>query len=306
VIQSSSINDLALEDTWLTIGIFDGVHLGHRALISRLVNGAHSVGTLAVVLTFHPHPAVVLGGKKDFKALSTPAERAVLLEALGVDVIINQAFNQAFAAQTAKDFMCRIWQTLSLHHLVLGYDTALGRGREGDAARLTELGRDLGYTVEVVEPVREGESIISSGAIRTLVREGNVAQASALLGGPYAVSGQVVHGDGRGRHINIPTANIDYLGGKLIPANGIYATWVCVDGERFLGATNIGTNPTFTPEKQTSSIETHLLDFDRDLYGKEIKLEFVTRLREEMKFPSVDALLDQIHLDIDRTRLLLK
>jgi riboflavin kinase/FMN adenylyltransferase len=302
----NSLDNLHLQNAWLAIGIFDGVHLGHRALLNRLVEGAHAAEAQAVVLTFEPHPAVVLGGKKDFKCLTTPAERIALLQALGVDVVIMQRFDRAFANQTASEFMHLVQGSLDLHHLVLGYDTALGRDREGNVTRLTELGEEMEYTVEIVEPVRKGESVISSSAIRDLIREGAVRQASRLLAGFYTLSGQVIHGDGRGRHINIPTANIEPPEGKLIPADGIYATWTRVGGERFRGATNIGTNPTFTPEKQSASIETHLLDLDRDLYGQEVKLEFVTRLREELKFASVEALLEQIRIDINRTRLVLK
>jgi riboflavin kinase/FMN adenylyltransferase len=302
----NSLDNLHLQNAWLAIGIFDGVHLGHRALLNRLVEGAHAAEAQAVVLTFEPHPAIVLGGKKDFKCLTTPAERIALLQALGVDVVITQRFDRAFADQTASEFMHLVQGSLDLHHLVLGYDTALGRDREGNVTRLTELGEEMEYTVEIVEPVRKGESVISSSAIRDLIREGAVRQASRLLAGFYTLSGQVIHGDGRGRHINIPTANIEPPEGKLIPADGIYATWTRVGGERFRGATNIGTNPTFTPEKQSASIDTHLLDLDRDLYGQEVKLEFVTRLREELKFASVEALLEQIRIDINRTRLVLK
>ncbi len=300
-----SLDGLKLQNIWLTIGIFDGVHLGHRTLLARLVDGAHNERCQAVVLTFTPHPAIVLGGQADFKCLTTPEERAALLGDLGVDAVITQTFDRPFADQTAEEFMRRVARTLGLRHLVIGYDTALGRGREGDAARLTELGRGLGYAVETVEPVRQVERIISSSAIRSQVRAGAVAEAAKALGRWYALAGTVVHGDGRGRHINIPTANIDYPGEKLIPANGIYATWAWVGGERHPAATNIGINPTFTPHKQTTNIEAHLLDFHRDLYGQEVKLEFVARLRDEMKFPSVDALIEQIHADIKETRNIL-
>jgi riboflavin kinase/FMN adenylyltransferase len=306
VIHTSSLYDTQLHEAWLTIGIYDGVHLGHRALITRLVEGAHNVGLPAVLLTFHPHPAVVLGSSKEFKCLTTPDERAALLEPLGVDVVITQPFDRAFANQTADEFMQRLKQTLGLQHLVIGYDTALGRDRVGDASYLARLGETLGYTIEVVKPVRSGESIISSNAIRTLVRAGAVEQAARLLGSLYAISGAVVHGDGRGRHINLPTANIDYPEDKVMPANGIYATWAWVQGERLRGATNIGINPTFTPDKQVSSLETHMLDFDRDLYGQQVKLEFVARLREERKFQSVQELLEQINRDIEQTRNILK
>lgn len=300
-----SLDEISLQDAWLTVGIFDGIHLGHRAILSRLVEGARAAGSPAVVLTLHPHPAVVLGGQADFAYLTPPDEKAALLAGLGVDAVITLPFSREFAAETAEDFMRRVARSLSLRHLVIGYDTALGRGREGNAARLTEIGKALGYTVEVVEAVQQEGRIISSSAIRQQVREGAVAEAAQALGRPYTLSGPVVHGDGRGRHINVPTANMQVSAEKLIPAKGIYATWAHVGGERFAAATNIGTNPTFTPEKQTATVETHLLDFERSLYGKKVTLEFVARLRDEMKFSSVEALLGQIQADIAQVRQIL-
>jgi len=306
VTHSNSLDELKLQDAWLTIGVFDGVHRGHQHLLRKLVQGAHTAGIPAVVLTFHPHPAVVLGGQSDFKSLTTPGERAELLTGLGVDAVITQTFDRAFAGQTAGEFMQRVARALGLRHLFIGYDFALGYKREGDAARLTELGNALGYQVEVVEPVRGGKNILSSTTIRALVREGALAEAAGSLGRLYTVSGPVVHGDGRGHLINIPTANIAYPPDKLIPANGIYATWAWVKGARHASATNVGVNPTFTPDKTTPNVETYLLDFDRDLYGQEVKIEFVARLRDEMKVPSVEALVEQIRADVVRTRTILK
>lgn len=302
VIHAHSLDEISLQHAWLTIGIFDGVHLGHRAILSRLVEGAHAEGNLAAVLTLHPHPAVILGGQTGFAYLTPPDEKAAILASLGVDALLTLPFSRETATETAEDFMRRVSQTLGLRRLIIGYDTALGRGREGDAARLAEIGRTLGYTVEVVGAVLQEGRIISSSAIRQQVREGAVAQAAAALGRWYPVSGPVIHGDGRGRRINIPTVNIGYPPEKLLPANGIYAAWARVGGELVAAATNIGVNPTFTPDKVTSTVEAYLLDFDRSLYGQEVKLEFVARLRDEMKFPSVEALLEQIQADIARVR----
>jgi riboflavin kinase/FMN adenylyltransferase len=194
---------------------------------------------------------------------------------------------------------------LGLRHLLIGYDFALGKGREGNATRLTEIGRELDYTVEVVQAVADESGVISSTEIRKLVVTGNVAEADQLLGHPYSLRGLVVHGDGRGRRINIPTANINYPGQKVIPAHGIYACQAWIGVERFMAATNVGINPTFTPDKQTPNVEEHILDFSGDIYGKEVKLEFVARLRDELKFDSVEALIKQIHADIARTREIL-
>jgi riboflavin kinase/FMN adenylyltransferase len=282
------------------------VHRGHQEILANLTAGAHENGAPAVVLTFWPHPAVVLGKRNDLKILSTPEERADLLGALGVDAVITQPFTPDFAKLSALDFMRLVSERLGLRSLWIGYDFALGRNREGNLDRLTEIGSVLGYNVQAIGPVVNGDDVLSSSLIRQRIRAGEVAHAAENLGRFYALSGPVVHGDGRGRRINIPTANIDYPKDKVIPANGVYATWAWAGGERYPAATNIGINPTFTPDKQTPNVEAHLLDFDRDLYGQELKLEFVEYLREELKFSSVEALLEQIHADIGKTREILK
>jgi riboflavin kinase/FMN adenylyltransferase len=202
--------------------------------------------------------------------------------------------------------MRRVSRHLDLRSLWIGYDFALGHNREGNPERLTEIGNDLQYSVQTIGPVKNGQDVISSSLIRQRLSAGQVAQAAENLGRFYALSGPVVHGDGRGRKINIPTANIDYPKDKVIPANGVYACWAWLGGEKHLAAVNIGINPTFTPDKKTPNLEAHILDFDRELYGQELKLEFVQYLREELKFNSVDALLEQIRADITQTRDILK
>jgi riboflavin kinase/FMN adenylyltransferase len=302
----SSLEDLSLDNSWLSIGVFDGVHRGHREILKNLTAGAQANSSPSVVLTFWPHPSVVLGKRNDFKCLTTPEERAELLGGLGVDVVVTQPFTPELANLTAEEFMRLASRHLNLRALWIGYDFALGRGREGTAIRLAELGSLLGYEVHTLGPVKNaGGGVLSSSSIREQVACGHVVRAAEALERNYALSGPVVHGDGRGKKINIPTANIAYLQGKVIPANGVYATWAWVAGERFPAATNVGTNPTFTPDKQSANVEAHLLDFDHDLYEQEVKLEFVERLRDELKFDSVDALLVQIHADIERTREIL-
>jgi riboflavin kinase/FMN adenylyltransferase len=301
-----SLDDVFLQESWLTIGVFDGVHRGHQEILANLTAGAHQKEAPAVVLTFWPHPAVVLGKRYDLKTLTTPEERADLLGALGVDVVITQTFTPEFARLSAWDFMRRVSRRLDLRSLWIGYDFALGHNREGDLERLTEIGEDLGYGVQAIGPVKNGEDVISSSLIRKRINLGQVAHAAENLGRFYALSGPVVHGDGRGRRINIPTANIDYPKDKVIPVNGVYACWAWIGNEKHPAAVNIGINPTFTPDKETSSVEAHILDFDRELYGQELKLEFVEYLREELKFNSVEALLEQIHADIAQTREILK
>ena len=301
-----SLEELSLQNTWLTIGVFDGVHRGHQEILSNLTAGAHENGVPAVVLTFWPHPGVVLGKRKHLKSLTTPEERADLLGALGVDVVVTQPFTPEFGKLSALDFMRLVSERLGLRSLWIGYDFALGRNREGNFERLTELGMELGYEVQAIGPVKNGTDVLSSSLVRQRIRNGEVAHAAENLGRFYSLSGPVVHGDGRGRKINIPTANVDYPKDKVIPAFGVYACWAWVGGEKHPAAVNIGINPTFTPDKETPNVEAHLLDFSRELYGDELELEFVQRLRDEMKFDGVEALLKQIHADISKTRDILK
>jgi len=299
-----SLEEVNLQDSWLTIGVFDGIHRGHQEIIKKLTTGAHANDAPAVVLTFDPHPASVLS-EHEIKCVTLPDERADLLGKLGVDVVITERFTRELSTVTAYDFMSRLTPQLGLRHLLIGYDFALGKGREGNAPRLTEIGLELGYTVEVVSALSDDSGVISSTEIRKLIEVGNVAEAARLLGHPYSLHGPVIHGDGRGRTINVPTANISYSHDKMIPAKGIYACWAYLNDKKYLAAINIGTNPTFTPDKQSPNVEAHLLDFHRELYGEDVRLEFVARLRDELKFDSVDELLEQIWKDVAKVREIL-
>ena len=299
-----SLEEVSLPDSSLTVGVFDGVHRGHRRVIDRLVAGAHAAGMPAVVLTFDPHPAKIFG-RVDIKLLSLPGERARLLGSLGVDVVVTHPFSKPFADTSAVDFMKLVTERLGTRHLVLGYDSTLGKNREGDVVRLTAIGSELGYTVETVSALGDESGVISSTEIRKLVAVGNVSEAARLMGHPYSLQGLVTHGDHRGRTIGYPTANLAYAREKVVPAGGIYACWARVEGERFLAAVNVGTNPTFTPDKQTVNVEAYLLDFDRNIYDQLLTLEFVSRLRAELKFPSVEALVTQIDNDVRMTREIL-
>jgi len=299
-----SLDELDLKNSWLTVGVFDGVHRGHQEIIKALTAGAHANDAPAVVLTFDPHPAKVLG-RGDIKMLTLPDERAELLREMGVDVVITHPFDKDVANITALDFVKQLKNHLGLQYLVLGYDSTLGKNREGNVTRLTEIGQELGYAVEVVAALSDESGVISSTEIRKLISTGNVAEAARLMGHLYSLHGPVIHGDGRGKRINVPTANIGYSHEKIIPANGIYACWAYLQGERFRAAINIGINPTFTPDKQIPNVEVYLLDFDREIYGQEVRLEFVARLRDEVKFDSVDVLVEQIWKDVAQVRELL-
>jgi riboflavin kinase/FMN adenylyltransferase len=300
-----SLNALSLKNAWLAIGVFDGVHRGHQQMLQLLCNGAHAESAPAVVLTFEPHPAVVLGKQVDFKWLSPPEERNDLLKNQGVDFIILQHFDKEFARISAQDFMHNITQQLGLRRLFVGHDFALGHNRQGNVSFLTEIGKKLGYSIELINPVTDQNGVISSTRIRNYIRAGMVEEACQDLGRLYSLSGSVVHGDGRGRTINIPTANLDLHPDKLIPTNGVYACWAWLAGERMAAVTNIGTRPTFTSGEQVTHVEAHILDLHEEIYGQELRLEFVHRLRDEQRFPSVDDLIAQIHSDIDQTRKIL-
>ena len=300
-----SLEEITLQNSWLTVGVFDGIHLGHQEIIKILTKGAHEIGMPSVVLTFHPHPAKILG-RGEIGLLTLPDERAELLAGMDVDVVITERFTPELSSVSAFDFMSRLTRALGLKHLVIGYDFALGKGREGNATRLKEIGRELGYSVEVISALSDESGVISSTEIRKLVSAGSVAEAARLLGHPYSLHGPVIHGDGRGRTINVPTANISYSHDKMIPAKGIYACWAYLNDKKYLAAINIGTNPTFTPDKQSPNVEAHLLDFRREIYGEDICLEFVARLRDELKFDSVEALLEQIWKDVEDTKRILQ
>ncbi len=299
-----SLEEVTLPGSWLTVGVFDGVHLGHQQIINKLVAGAHANGLPAVVLTFDPHPAKVLG-RGDIKLLTLPGERARLLGNFGVDVVVTQPFDRSLADTSAFDFMQRLKTRLGLVRLILGYDSTLGKNREGNAARLTEIGRELGYSVETVAALGDESGVVSSTEIRKLVTIGRVDEAARLMGHPYQLDGLVTHGDQRGRTIGFPTANLEYAREKVLPAGGIYACWAYLGGEQYRAAVNVGTNPTFTPDKQTLNIEAYLLDFNRDIYGERMRLEFIARLRDELKYDSVEALVQQIHRDVQQTREIL-
>jgi riboflavin kinase/FMN adenylyltransferase len=300
-----SLEALNLQNSHLTIGVFDGVHRGHQQIIQKLVKEAHAQNESAVVLTFDPHPANVLSGQ-ELKCLTTPDERAELLTGLGVDCVITQRFTRDLSTASAFEYMSTLKQTLGLKRLLIGYDFALGKGREGNASRLTEIGQELGYVVEVIPALGDESGVISSTEIRKLISIGSVEEANKLLGHNYTMSGEVIHGAKRGRTIGFPTANIDYPKQKATPSNGIYACWACLGDQKFMAATNIGFNPTFTPERKIPSLEAYLLDFDRDIYGQELKLEFIARIRDELKFDSLEELIRKIHEDVDATRKILQ
>jgi riboflavin kinase/FMN adenylyltransferase len=300
-----SLNDVNLPAAWLTIGSFDGVHRGHQAIIGKLVENAHSAGFPVVVLTFFPHPNVVLRGQQEPFYLTSPEERAALLGDLGVDVVITHPFTQELAKLSAQEFLALVVRHIYPRHIMVGYDFALGRGREGNVSRLGQLGADFGYTLDVIQPIQMEGEIVSSSQIRAALADGDLNKAQKLLGRRYQVSGEVVHGDGRGRLLGIPTANLDVWQWRVLPKVGVYVCQAHIEGTIWGAVTNVGVRPTFENQPTLPQIETHVLDLDRDLYGQRFQLDFVERLRNEQRFQSVEALVTQIKQDIDQSRAIL-
>jgi len=294
----TSLEPLHLQGAWVTIGAFDGVHRGHQALLRDFVAEAHQHHAPAVVVTFFPHPAEVLGNRQSPFYLSTPEEKAEYIAALGVDVLVTHPFDATIAQRTARAFMEDLHAHLGLRRLWVGYDFALGRNREGDIPALRALGQILGYTVHVVEAYRLDGEVVSSTRIRQALAAGDVALAARMLGRHYAVPGEVVRGEGRGRLLGFPTANLAVWPKRMMPAAGVYACWAEVDGRRYAAVANLGVRPTFEQTPVAPRLEAHLLDFHGNLYHRTLTLEFVARLREERRFPSPEALAEQIQRDI--------
>lgn len=300
------LQDIVLDrPSVVTIGVFDGVHRGHQYLLSRLVEAAHSKGLLAVVLTLFPHPDRILHKLEGRYYLTTAERKAELLGELGIDVVVTHPFDDQVRQIRAASFVEQLQTHLRLSSLWVTADFAMGYQREGNFAYLSQLGRERGFEVQQLDLIlaeQNGETI-SSSQIRQALTAGQVTQAAQWLGRPYRVDGIVVKGDQRGRTIGFPTANLQVWDEQVIPATGVYACWAWVEGERHMAVTNIGYRPTF--DGQGIRVETHLLDFDRDIYGQTVGIELIERLRGEQKFDGLPALIAQIQADTARGRELL-
>lgn len=290
----------------VAIGKFDGLHLGHQSILTRLLDEARSEGQLAVVFTFVNNPLSFLKPERCPQPLMSREQRLEAFAAEGVDVCVMVEFDADFAAILAPDFVIDVLVgQLHAKHVIMGSDFRFGNKGAGDGALLRELGPVHGFTAESVEWVEDPVSgSMSSSLIREAVMSGDVAAATRMLGRPPVVRGEVVHGDARGRELGFPTANLGGTVEGLVPADGVYAGWAVVAGERRVAAISIGNNPTFTPDEQ-SRVEAFILDFDGDLYGQQIEVQFAHRLRGTERFDSLDALLVQMHADVVETRRLL-
>lgn len=305
--EMTSINllsSLSISDACITIGSFDGVHIGHQKILQAVIAKSKTKGIPAIAFSFHPHPAVVLKNIQHPFYLTSPEARNKLLLASGIDHSITLHFDKEMANLDARSFLEILKQQTGFTELVIGYDFALGKNREGTAERLQELGKEMHYHLSVIAPAQHPEGVtVSSSRIRNLLSTGNVEDIPPLLGRRFSFSGMVTHGDGRGRTINIPTANLKVNEEQLLPLNGVYATHSIIAGESYLSVTNIGIKPTVSDKTSAiRTIETHILDFNADLYGSEFTIEFIKYLRPEQKFASFEALKDQINRDITTAR----
>jgi riboflavin kinase / FMN adenylyltransferase len=304
--HDTSLDNIHLAASCATIGSFDGVHRGHQTILSSLALTAHAVGLPAVAITFFPHPAIVLGKIQSPFYLTSPDERAALIGTTGVDYVLTITFDHHLAALDAREFMLLLSSHLGLRTLWVGQNFALGRNRSGNITSLSQLGQQFGYQLQVIDPVLSEGEVISSSMIRSHLGKGDVRTAAMMLGRWYSLPGRVVHGDGRGRGLGIPTANLDVWQERLLPLPGVYATRAWVGENCFASVTNIGYRPTFENQAPLPRIETHLFDYNGDLYGEELRLELIDFLRPEQRFSNVSILLDQISVDIHQAHEVLK
>jgi riboflavin kinase / FMN adenylyltransferase len=286
--------------THLAIGVFDGVHLGHRALIAHLERGAREERAAAVAATFDPLPIQALAPGAPASALSDIADRVRLLKDGGADAVAIFRFDEAFAQLSADEFLDRVRRACDVRRIVVGPDFHFGRRAEGDVDKLRQRGKRDGFTVDVVTPIQMEGAIVSSTRIRNLLLAGDVEAAARLLGRPYSLRGHVVHGAKRGRALGFPTINLALPKERLLPRDGIYAVWAEMGEGRFKAAASLGVRPTFGGGERM--LEAYLLDFSGDVYGEEVEIAFVKRLRDEIAFASAAELSLQIARDVEDTR----
>ena len=292
-------------EAFITIGNFDGVHLGHRSIFQKLIMEARKENRRALLVTFVPHPKMLLHPeRRPFYLLTTIEEKIKLLEALGLDGLIIIPFTLEYAQTTAESFIFDVlWKNLQVRKIFIGHDYSFGKDKRGNEDMLKAFGKKLGFDLAVINALAVGDTVVSSTRIRAAILEGDVKTAAMLLGRPYNVSGTVIEGKRRGAALGFPTANIK-PNKELLPAKGVYAAIVNLDGKRYNGALSIGLNPTFGDVQL--SMEAHLMDFSGDIYGKYVDVLFIERIREERKFPGPEMLSLQIKKDAEEARGILK
>jgi riboflavin kinase/FMN adenylyltransferase len=292
------------KDILLTIGVFDGVHLGHRHLISRLKELARQQSILSGVITFSQHPQEVLSPRNRLPSITGIERRLALLRDEGVDIVIPLPFTPQLANLSPREFLTLLKEYLKMKGLVVGPDFALGKDRQGDIDALRRLGQEMAFSVTVVPPMTIDGEVVSSTAIRKALAEGDMKRAHKLLGRPFKLEGQVVTGNGRGATLGFPTANLQVAPGQALPAGGVYACRAYIEGKAYPAMTNIGSRPTFGGGEQL--IEVYILDYNGDLYGRELAIDIIGRLRDEKKFDTAEQLKEQIAEDVKQGKAMLK
>lgn len=285
----------------LAIGVFDGVHLGHQHLLGRLVERAKELRTVPAAMTFDPHPRAILGAAEQVRYLASLAERKTVIRSLGVEVVITLHFTREVANKTAEEFLSAVKSRFGISELWVAQGFALGRGRHATGPILTAIAADLGISVHSIAPLTRGGVVVSSTNIRRLVQEGDVRGAAELLGRPYSLEGIVEHGAHRGRSLGFPTANIACDPTRVIPMDGVYVVRALLPSGVYRGVADIGTRPSFGENER--GIEVHILDFDEDIYGQAMTVEFLTCLRPDLRFASVEDLKAQVNRDIQAAAL---
>ncbi len=291
------------KDTLLTIGVFDGVHLGHKYLLSQLTEQARERNLLSGVITFNQHPQEALSPQTKLPFLTNLAQRTKLIKNEGVEAIIPLSFTAELAQLSARQFANLLKKYLRMRGLVLGADFALGKDREGDADTLRRLGEDMDFTVTVILPIMVNGEVVSSTAIRNALANGDMKKVLQLIGRPFSLNGRVIKGTGRGTELGFPTANLDIDPMQALPADGVYATWSHIDTQIYQSMTNIGKQLTFGGSQRT--IEVYILDYHHNLYGHELTIDLMERLRGEKQFGTAEELKKQISEDIKQGRAIL-
>jgi riboflavin kinase / FMN adenylyltransferase len=300
-------DDTLFRSPIVTLGTFDGVHLGHQEILKAMIDDAKEREAESVLLTFHPHPRMVLyPDSHTVRLIDTVDEKLEKLEALGLDTVILYPFTSRFSAMSAEDFVRDILvKKIGVKEMVVGYDHHFGRNREGDFAQLQELGKDLGFTVREISAHSAAGTAVSSTKVRKALSEGDMLLASELLGRPYQINGTVVHGNKLGRTIGFPTANIEINEAtKMLPAFGVYAVKAELNGRKFDGVMNIGNKPT-VQQSEKVFVEVFLFDFSEDIYGETLRVNVFERLRGEQRFGSIEALKEQLGKDEKNARTVL-
>jgi riboflavin kinase/FMN adenylyltransferase len=298
----TSINDFtATKKTIVTLGTFDGVHIGHNAILDKICKAAQQENLESVILTFFPHPRLIVSNNYDIKLLNTIEEKSILLEKKGIQNFIIHPFDKTFSELSPREFVTQVLvEKLNIQKIIIGHDHKFGKDRAADFNDLINFGKEFGFEVEEISAQQINEVSVSSTRIRNSLLEGNVSLAKDYLGYPYVLTGNVVKGNQLGRTINFPTANIEIPEEyKLIPKNGVYIVTANVSNQTVFGMMNIGVKPTLGENKL--SIEVHLLDFDKDIYNQKIQVNILERLRDEQKFESFEALKLQLEVDKQNT-----